>query len=100
MGSTQGRDPRGRITKGDGSLSRQVFARLTPVQHVAYLAAGGAEWLRSQLDAEIARQRLAPTPTANNPFPMMRDDNPTFDQAQVARSPIAQGMARRLRSPR
>lgn len=89
MGSTQGRDCRGRITKGDGSLSRQVFARLTPAQHVAYLAAGGAEWLRSQLDAEITRQRLAPTPTAHNPFPT-GPDRFTQNQCRITFPPSQQ----------
>lgn len=59
----------GRPCKGADALTRQIFARATDAQHVAYLAAGGADWLRTQLDAEITRQRLAPTPTAHNPFP-------------------------------
>lgn len=70
----------GRPCKGAAALTRQIMARATDAQHVAYLAAGGAEWLRSQLDAEIVRQRLAPTPTAHNPFPAAaRDTDPDND---------------------
>jgi hypothetical protein len=62
----------GRFHKGDDALAIQIFARCTRAQKAAYLAAGGAGWLRAQLDAEIVRQRLAPTPTAHNPFPPAR----------------------------
>lgn len=62
-----GRKPK--TTKGAAALVPALNVRLTLAQHAAYLAAGGAEWLRAQLEAEIVRQRLAPTPTANNPFP-------------------------------
>ena len=72
--------PAGRPSKGDEALRSQVFVRLTNAHHVAYLQAGGAEWLRRQLDAEIVRQRLAPTPTAHNPFPpTTRDTDPDTD---------------------
>lgn len=60
---------RGRPPKGQDAYSARIFARMTPAQHVAYLAAGGAKWLRAQLEAEAARQRQAPTPTAHQPFP-------------------------------
>lgn len=70
----------GRPCKGSDALTRQIFARATDAQHVAYLAAGGADWLRTQLDAEITRQRLTPTPTAHNPFPpTTRDTDPDTD---------------------
>lgn len=59
----------GRPSKGASALTRQVFARLTGAQHVAYLAAGGADWLRATLNLEIERQRTRPTPTAHQPFP-------------------------------
>lgn len=66
----------GRYCKADAALSRQIFARATDAQHATYLALGGAAWLRVQLDAEIARQRLAPTPTAHNPFPPVQSSEP------------------------
>lgn len=70
----------GRKVKGEQALSRQVFARLTPAQHEAFRAVGGVLWLRTQLDAGIERQRLAPTPTAHNPFPpTVRDTGPDED---------------------
>lgn len=59
----------GRPAKGADALTRQIMARATAAQHVAYLAAGGADWLRRQLDAEIIRQRTQPEPTAHQPFP-------------------------------
>lgn len=55
--------------KGPNAFKAQLFARLTPQQHDRYLALGGAKWLREQLDLAEGRQRLAPTPTAHNPFP-------------------------------
>lgn len=59
----------GRPSKGDGALSCQIMARATDAQRNAYLAAGGADWLRAQLDIEIRRQRERPAPTAHQPFP-------------------------------
>lgn len=73
-----GRKPK--TTKGAAALVPALNVRLTQAQHHAYLAAGGAEWLRAQLEAEIVRQQLAPTPTANNPFPpTTRDTDPDTD---------------------
>ena len=89
MGATQGRDKGGKLTKGDGSLSRQVFARLTPAQHEAFRAAGGVLWLRRLIDAEIARQLLSPTPTAHNPFPA-GPDRFTQNQCRITFPPSQQ----------
>lgn len=66
----------GRPSKGERALSRQVFLRLTPAHHEAFRAIGGPLWLRAQLEAEIFRQRLAPTPTAHNPFPPVQSSEP------------------------
>lgn len=60
---------RGRHVKGSGTLDRQIFARLTDAQHIAYLRLGGADWLRSQI--EQAAPHLAAIPCANNPFPSL-----------------------------
>ena len=70
------RGKRGRFTKGDGTLRRQVFVRLTDAQHDAYLAAGGADWLRYAIEAWRVSQQLAPTPTAHNPFPSADKPDP------------------------
>lgn len=70
MANHRKRGEPGRFCK-DGPEVRAwpINVRCTQAEHHAYLTAGGADWLRSQLAAEITRQRLAPTPTANNTFP-------------------------------
>jgi len=46
-----------------------INVRCTQAEHRAYLAAGGADWLRAMLNVEIQRQRTQPAPTAHQPFP-------------------------------
>lgn len=71
-----GKNKPGRPPLGERALCAQVFARLTSQQHDRYLALGGARWLRDQLDIAEGRQRLAPTPTAHNPFPPAQAGDP------------------------
>lgn len=82
----------GRPSKGADALTRQVFARLTSAQHVTYLASGGADWLRAQVNAERARQRTQPTPSAHNPFPAIPQAEPA---PPARRSPFRVATSRR-----
>lgn len=66
MGTTWSRDRRAQRGTLE-PVTHQLCMRLSDAQHAAYLAAGGATWLRAELDAEAERQRSAPT--ANRPFP-------------------------------
>jgi hypothetical protein len=49
--ATERRNPGGRPALAEGQASERINVRLTPAQRVAFEAAGGAEWLRRQLDA-------------------------------------------------
>lgn len=80
---------RGRFTKYASHLTQHIDARVTEGQHVAYLAAGGATWLRLQLEAEIVRQREQPTPTAHQPFPT-GPDRFTQNQCRITLPPLQQ----------
>jgi len=66
MGYRWNRDRKG-LSGNRQELVGQINIRTTAAQQAAYIAAGGASWLREQLDAEAARQACAPT--AHNPFP-------------------------------
>ena len=70
------RGERGRFTKGDNRLAIKVQVRLSVAQRATYVAAGGADWLRAQLDTEAERQRH--TPTAHQPFPLSPGMGGTF----------------------
>jgi hypothetical protein len=55
------RNPGGRPALVEGQPSERINVRLTPVQRQAFEAAGGAQWLRRQLDA-LAGVGVNPAP--------------------------------------